>query len=86
MPSKDSKKKIAAAKRQELLNELKVVGQKAYSDLNAGAFPQFTFPSRSVSNIVYDSKLKQYSLGKTNVKRSSGNIRVHVIGTSLAFF
>jgi DNA topoisomerase VI subunit A len=78
MPTSKSKKdakKIAAERRAELLAQLKGLGDKAYSDLNAGQFPQFTFPSRSVSNIVYDSKLKQYILGKTNVKRSSGNIK-----------
>lgn len=73
--SKKEAKNQAAARRQELLGLLKDLGDKSYNDLNAGVFPQFMFPSRSVSNIVYDSKLKQYVLGKTNVKRSSGNIK-----------
>ena len=55
-----------------MLHEL---GQKAYEDVDQGRFPQFLFPSRSVSNIVYDPKLKQYILGKTSVKRSAGNIK-----------
>jgi DNA topoisomerase-6 subunit A len=32
-------------------------------------------PSRSISNIYYDDKLRQYILGEKNVKRSSRNIR-----------
>jgi DNA topoisomerase VI subunit A len=73
--SKKDAKRIATERRAELLGQLKGLGEKAYNDLNLGQFPQFAFPSRSVSNIVYDSKLKQYVLGKTNVKRSSGNIK-----------
>jgi DNA topoisomerase-6 subunit A len=73
--SKKEAKKIAAERRAELLAQLKSLGEKAYNDLSMGQFPQFSFPSRSVSNIVYDSKLKQYILGKTNVKRSAGNIK-----------
>lgn len=76
MPAgKKDAKKIAAARKQEVLSQLKALGQKSYDDLNAGSFPQFSFPSRSVSNIVYDPRLKQYVLGKVNVKRSAGNIK-----------
>lgn len=73
--SKKDAKKLAAERRSELLAQLKTVGEKAYADLNNAQFPQFVFPSRSVSNIVYDPKLRQYILGKTNVKRSAGNIK-----------
>ena len=72
--SKDSKN-LAKARKSELLATLKQLGEKTYSDLNDGRFPEFNFPSRSVSNIVYDSKLKQYVLDKVNVKRSAGNIK-----------
>lgn len=74
MVSKASKN-LAAARKQELLKALKQLGQATYEEVDSGRFPQFTFPSRSVSNIVYDPKLKQYILGKTSVKRSAGNIK-----------
>ena len=51
------------------------MGNKTYDDLDNARFPEFAFPSRSVSNIVYDAKLKQYVLDKVNVKRSAGNIK-----------
>ena len=74
IPSKASKN-LAAARREQLLNELKALGNKTYEDLEQSKFPEFLFPSRSVSNIVYDPKLKQYILDKVNVKRSAGNIK-----------
>lgn len=57
---------------QKLLTEM---GQKVYSDVDEGTFPSFTFPSRSVRNIVYDKKLQQFILGDATVKRSSSNIK-----------
>jgi len=74
MTSKASKN-LAAARREQLLKELKDLGTKTYLDLDQSKFPEFLFPSRSVSNIVYDPKLKQYILDKVNVKRSAGNIK-----------
>jgi DNA topoisomerase VI subunit A len=74
MPSKVSKT-TALARKEELLKQLKELGQTTYDDLDQSKFPEFLFPSRSVSNIVYDPKLKQYVLDKVNVKRSAGNIK-----------
>src|SRR5579872_1601183 len=74
MPSKASKN-LATARRELLLKELRGLGEKTYADLDQSKFPEFLFPSRSVSNIVYDPKLKQYILDKVNVKRSAGNIK-----------
>ncbi len=54
---------------------LKQMGQQVYTDLDTGVFPSFTFPSRSVRNIVYDKKLQQFILGAASVKRSSSNIK-----------
>lgn len=51
------------------------MGQQVYSDLDSGNFPNFTLPSRSVRNIVYDKKLQQFILGDAKVKRSSSNIK-----------
>jgi DNA topoisomerase-6 subunit A len=74
MVKKDSKS-IATARKKEILESLKQLGQRTYDDVDNGRFPEFAFPSRSVSNIVYDPKLKQYVLDKVNVKRSAGNIK-----------
>ncbi len=74
MSNKDSKN-LVKARKQELRSLLRELGKRAYDEVNEGKFPQFVFPSRSVSNIVYDPRLKQYILGKTNVKRSAGNIK-----------
>ncbi|MHB8567000.1 MAG: DNA topoisomerase IV subunit A, partial [Nitrososphaerales archaeon] len=75
MTSSKASKNMAAERRAQLLDALKQIGVKTYDDLNAGKFPELSFPSRSVSNIIYDPKLKQYVLDKTNVKRTAGNIK-----------
>ena len=64
---KNSKKKLHSKKAQEkqknILEILKSHGAKIYQNLDGGEFPKFSIPSRSVSNIVYDKKLRQYILG-----------------------
>ncbi|HSB84247.1 MAG TPA: DNA topoisomerase IV subunit A, partial [Nitrosarchaeum sp.] len=69
---KDRKKK-AIEKQQNIIDILKDHGAKVYDDLNNGQFPKFSIPSRSVSNIVYDKKLRQYILGNSAALRSSRN-------------
>lgn len=71
---KSKSEKVAAAKRDSLLELLKMEGAKVYNDLDKGQFPEFHVPSRSVSNIVYDKKLRQYILGKAAGLRSSRNM------------
>ena len=66
---------MIAERRGDLLKSLEEIGKRTYGELESGKFPEFTFPSRSVSNIVYDGALKQYVLGKTSVRRSAGNIK-----------
>jgi DNA topoisomerase-6 subunit A len=74
LKSKSKQAKSVEAKKQELLSILKNQGLLVYNDLNNGKFPQFSIPSRSVSNIVYDKKLRQYILGKAAAVRSSRNM------------
>ncbi len=38
-------------------------------------YPEFDMPSRTSSNIYYDEKTRQFSLGKKKIKRSSRNVR-----------
>ena len=70
--SKELSKK-AKEKQKNILEMLKSHGAKIYDDLDNGQFPKFSIPSRSVSNIVYDKKLRQYILGANSALRSSKN-------------
>lgn len=84
-----SKQRTAEAKRDTLLSLLEKQGSSIYQQLDQGKFPQFVIPSRSVSNIVYDKKLRQYILGNTSSIRSSRNmsqLRSYTQLTWLAFF
>ncbi len=74
LKNKSKQAKTVEAKKQDLLSILKSQGLTVYNDLNNGKFPQFAVPSRSVSNIVYDKKLRQYILGKAAAVRSSRNM------------
>ncbi|MHA1441153.1 MAG: DNA topoisomerase IV subunit A, partial [Candidatus Heimdallarchaeota archaeon] len=38
-------------------------------------YPEFEMPMRSSSNIYYDEKIRQYSVGKRKIKRSARNVR-----------
>ena len=57
---KKSKKKVSDDKQSTLTDLLRKHGAQIYDDLNKGNFPKFSIPSRSVSNIVYDKKIRQY--------------------------
>ena len=70
---KKSKKKISDEKQNILSDLLRKHGTQIYDDLDKGNFPKFSIPSRSVSNIVYDKKLRQYILGTNTATRSSRN-------------
>ncbi|KFM15294.1 Type 2 DNA topoisomerase 6 subunit A protein [Marine Group I thaumarchaeote SCGC AAA799-O18] len=70
---KKSKKKIVENKQSPLVALLRKHGTQIYDDLDKGDFPKFSIPSRSVSNIVYDKKLRQYILGTSAAIRSSRN-------------
>ncbi len=57
-----------------IVNSLKTHGIRIYNDLDNCIFPKFLVPSRSVNNIIYDKKLKQYILGKNANLRNSRNM------------
>ena len=77
MSKKSDKAKALSKKAQEkqknILEMLKTHGATIYNDLDSGQFPKFSIPSRSVNNIVYDKKLRQYILGNASSLRSSKN-------------
>ena len=71
--TKAQRSKKAIEKQKSILELLKSHGAKIYEDLDSGNFPKFSVPSRSVSNIVYDKKIRQYILGNSAAVRSSKN-------------
>ncbi len=74
--SEKSKRKETAKIRQQKAKDLLVgMGTRIYKDLDSSVFPEVSIPSRSVSNIVYDKKLRQYVLGNTIIKRTAKNMR-----------
>ncbi len=84
-----SKTKTAETRKQNLLSFLQKHGLGIYEDLDQGKFPQFVIPSRSVNNIVYDKKLRQYILGSASAIRSARNmsqLRSYTQLAWLAFF
>lgn len=84
-----SSAKTAEARKKRLLSLLEQQGLNIYDSLDKGKFPQFVIPSRSVSNIVYDKKIRQYILGSASAIRSSRNmsqLRSYTQLAWLAFF
>ena len=71
--SKKTSSKTSKEKQQSIIELLKNHGAKVYDDLDNGEFPKFSIPSRSVSNIVYDQKIRQYILGTNAALRSTKN-------------
>jgi DNA topoisomerase VI subunit A len=74
MAQKKTKGKIVE-KRNEVIESLEKFGGQIYSQLDSGAFPQLSMPSRSTENINYDPELRQFILGEKSVHRSARNIR-----------
>jgi len=73
LKKKQIKKKKSVDKQSALVDLLRKHGAQIYDDIDYGNFPKFTIPSRSVSNIVYDKKIRQYILGANMAVRSSRN-------------
>jgi len=74
LKKKSEASKSAEERRKSLVQLLKTEGVKIYQELENGQFPKFSVPSRSVSNIVYDKKLRQYILGNSAGERNSRNM------------
>ncbi|MBM3894975.1 MAG: DNA topoisomerase IV subunit A [Thaumarchaeota archaeon] len=74
MKNKSKASKTSEERRESLAKLLQEQGLKIYNELDRGEFPKFSVPSRSVSNIVYDKKLRQYILGNTASIRSARNM------------
>ena len=70
---KKKQKKESKDKSKDLVEILKKHGAQVYEDLENGQFPKISIPNRSISNIIYDKKLRQYILGSGTALRSSKN-------------
>jgi DNA topoisomerase-6 subunit A len=62
-------------KKAKVLSALTGLGDKLYNQMTHRQFPSIEMPNRSIYNIQYDQKLRQYILGEKAVKRSSRNIK-----------
>src|SRR2546428_12641131 len=62
-------------RKEKVLSAMRDLGGQVYSQLNKKEFPTARMPSRSIANILYDDKTRQYILGKRSVKRSARNVR-----------
>lgn len=75
---KPTKKKTTTSRVEQkkglVLNSLKNLGDQIYSQLSQKQWPSVRMPSRSINNIRYDEKSRQYILGEHAVKRSARNI------------
>ena len=70
---KKKQNKESKDKSKDLVEILKKHGAQVYEDLEKGQFPKISIPNRSISNIIYDKKLRQYILGSGTALRSSKN-------------
>jgi len=61
-------------RKEKVLGTLEELGGQVYKQILKEEFPSFKMPSRSISNILYDEKTRQYILGKNSVKRSARNV------------
>src|SRR5713101_6963708 len=72
---KRKSKGVIKERKEKVLSAMRDLGGQVYTQLNKKEFPTFRMPSRSIANILYDSKTRQYILGKRTVKRSARNVR-----------
>src|SRR5216683_5829498 len=67
-------KSLIKQRKEKVLGALEVLGGQVYKQILKDEFPSFRMPSRSISNILYDKKTRQYILGENTVKRSARNV------------
>ncbi len=72
----DGKKQYSVLKvREEIVGKLRKLGERVLSYLERGEFPEIELPSRTTTNIEYNSELRQYVLGSKTVTRTTRNIK-----------
>jgi len=71
---KERASSLAQRKKEQVLSKLQGFGHQIYGQLAHHQFPLVKMPSRSIQNIIYSQKLRQYILGNRFVKRSARNV------------
>jgi DNA topoisomerase-6 subunit A len=66
---------LVREKKTKVLSALTGLGDRLYNQISHRQFPWIEMPNRSIYNIQYDQKLRQYVLGTKAVRRSSRNIK-----------
>jgi len=66
---------LVKEKKARVLSALTGLGDQLYNQMTHRQFPWIQMPNRSIYNIQYDQKLRQYILGSKSVKRSARNIK-----------
>ena len=66
---------LVKEKKARVLSALTGLGDQLYNQMTHRQFPWIEMPNRSIYNIQYDQKLRQYILGSKSVKRSARNIK-----------
>lgn len=77
VPKKQKRNKskgVIKERKEHVLSALEGLGGQVYEQLDKKEFPTFKMPSRSIANIIYDDKTRQFILGKKSVKRSARNV------------
>ncbi|NHK29762.1 MAG: DNA topoisomerase IV subunit A [Asgard group archaeon] len=69
--TEDHAKKVKDQAKRKLIK----LGKDVHAQLVEEKFPEFQMPLRTSSNIYYDHKIRQYTVGKKKVKRSARNVR-----------
>ena len=76
-PVRSSKKKIKVRDedqiRTETLNTLEDFGKRLYAELIKNKYPEVDIPIRSITNSIYDQKLRQFVIGDKTSLRSAKN-------------
>jgi len=70
----DARKTPVEKNKENVGPSLTQFGCSLYDQMVSGQFPKIRMPSRSIENIHYDDKLRQYALGDKTVQRSPKNI------------
>src|SRR5438093_10393722 len=72
--SRNKSKSSIKERKGKVLTSLEELGGQVYKQIVDHEFATFRMPSRSIANILYDEKTRQYILGKRSVKRSARNV------------
>jgi DNA topoisomerase-6 subunit A len=62
-------------RREKVLESFRALGDRLCRMIEDGEFPRLELRSRSVSNIIYDEGLKQFTLGPKTIQLNFGNIK-----------